>query len=374
MSEWIARLSLSVVSTLVGFALAEASVRLAVTDFYECDSELGWRFSPGQQGLRFSRDLEFPHRVKINSFGYRDLERDDSREADDLRILLLGDSFVAGMQVHLEATMGQVLERSLSDSLGVPVEVLNAGTDGYGTGQQILQYSRDLKRFKADIVILGFYPINDLRDNLLELDSQYHGLAARCGRPYFGNDLKITVIPTAAQRASGDMTVDKIDRWLRDWSYLYQLLRPVPVGKGNGDLSVRQLLKPRMSEPVREAWRQTEQLIVRLRDTVESDGAIFILLFIPDKWTVNAALGRLMFPEVDAPQPIVAEQVVSLAQRNSIPLINLVPPFVDRTAEGQHKLYFDRDMHWQGEGHALAAAEVAAWLIKHEVLDSAGLQ
>jgi lysophospholipase L1-like esterase len=374
MSEWGRRLSLGVVSALMGFALAEVSVRLVVTDFYECDSELGWRFSPGQQGIRFSRDLEFAHRVTINSFGYRDLERDDSREADNLRILLLGDSFVAGMQVPLEVTMGQVLERSLGNSLEVPVEVLNAGTDGYGTGQQILQYSRDLKRFKADIVILGFYPMNDLRDNLLEFDSQKHGLAVRCGRPYFGDDLKITVTPTAAWKASGDMTADKIDRWLRDWSHLYQLLRPFPFPTETGDFGFRESLKLRMAEPIREAWGRTEQLIVRLRDTVESDGAIFILLFIPDKSDVNAALDRLMFPEVDAPQPIVAEQVVSLAQRNSIPLINLLPPFVDRTAEGQHKLYFDNDQHWQSEGHALAAAEVAAWMIEHEVPVSVGPQ
>lgn len=100
---------------------------------------------------------EFNTTVKTNSLGFRDLERKVEKDANTVRISLLGDSMVAARQVNFEETAGQLLEKMLNNGLtpktGKKYEVLNFGVGAFGLGQQLLTYATYARNFKPDFVI-----------------------------------------------------------------------------------------------------------------------------------------------------------------------------------------------------------------------------
>src|SRR5207249_2880840 len=76
--------------------------------YTEADPLLGWRKKPGARATY--RRREYTVEVAINAQGLRDRERRETVEAGSFRILALGDSFVEGYAVPLEATLTQVAE------------------------------------------------------------------------------------------------------------------------------------------------------------------------------------------------------------------------------------------------------------------------
>ncbi len=91
-----------------------------------------------------------------NSHGQRDVERTLARRHGVRRILLLGDSIVAGHGIrHVDHTISRQLERKLGGQ--EVIEVLNFGVGGYCTRSEVeLLRTRGL-RFKPDAVILVFF-------------------------------------------------------------------------------------------------------------------------------------------------------------------------------------------------------------------------
>ena len=85
--------------------------------------------------------------------------------AGTLRIALLGDSYIEAFEVPFEKTAGEVLERRLSALRGTPVEVLNFGEGGYGTGQELLTLQHEVWKYSPDLVLLALTPSNDISDN-----------------------------------------------------------------------------------------------------------------------------------------------------------------------------------------------------------------
>ena len=98
---------------------------------------------------------EYTVEVAINSHGLRDPERGYETPAGTARILALGDSFVEGYSVSLPETATQVLESALGRA-GCPAEVINGGTAGYSTDQELLFYETEGHRYKPRVVVLFF--------------------------------------------------------------------------------------------------------------------------------------------------------------------------------------------------------------------------
>jgi hypothetical protein len=55
---------------------------------------------------------------------------------------------------------------------------MNFGVDGYGTAQEFLTLTEDVWQFSPDIVVLAFFPGNDVRNNSAVLEGD------KC-RPFF---------------------------------------------------------------------------------------------------------------------------------------------------------------------------------------------
>ena len=129
------------------------------------DPELGYSFQPGYSG-QMTLEGEYDLPFRINGQGLRD-EVDFAPEHPGVqRILLLGDSFVFGVGVPFEDTLGEQLERALNTGAegSVPVEVVAAGVPGYGPDDYALLAERWVPRLHPDLVVVALFSANDIYD------------------------------------------------------------------------------------------------------------------------------------------------------------------------------------------------------------------
>ena len=117
-------------------------------------------------------------RSYLHSNGLRESGITEAKPAGVYRIVLLGDSQVEGIQVALEDTAGQLLEKRLTKLLGRPVQVLNFGVSGYSTVQEFLLMKREVFKYSPDMVLMG-YDSRDMFENWSAPDAAISNL-----RPY----------------------------------------------------------------------------------------------------------------------------------------------------------------------------------------------
>jgi len=188
---WGRRLAALTISTLLTFGLVEVGARVLgfqpLADVYSApelftqhDPELGWSLEPGAEGTYVGPrpfPIQFRAPVRINSAGLRDDEL--GPVPDGGRVLVLGDSIVAGFEVPAEQTYPSVVQGRLTEALGAPVDVVNAGVRGYGTDQALLLYRDRLRQLEADVVVLHL-TANDPDDNVT-----LHRMRRPFGKPAF---------------------------------------------------------------------------------------------------------------------------------------------------------------------------------------------
>jgi lysophospholipase L1-like esterase len=96
----------------------------------------------------------------INADGYRG-ELLPVEPAGELRVAMVGDSFVFGSLVDDDDTLPSQLEALLSERLGAGrVRVANLGVPGYQLGQLLALLEQRVARLEPDIVVLNLY-VND---------------------------------------------------------------------------------------------------------------------------------------------------------------------------------------------------------------------
>ncbi len=108
--------------------------------FWRHDPLLGWSHEPLASGTHVGPrpwPIEFRSSIEINSAGLGGPEIPEPVEGG-LRLLILGDSLVAGFEVAYEDTYAFLVGGRLERSFGRPVQVINAGVRGYGMDQSLL--------------------------------------------------------------------------------------------------------------------------------------------------------------------------------------------------------------------------------------------
>jgi hypothetical protein len=163
------------VALIVGLILGETGLRVLgvsypVFDAYDHDRAIALK--PGKEGWYHGEGGAY---LKINSWGYRDIEHTREKSRGVFRVAVLGDSFTEARQVDIAKTFWKRLETRLQ---GLPeftsrkIEVLNFGIGGYGPTQELLTLRLHGLKFSPDLVILMFCPGNDVASNSKELSSQ----------------------------------------------------------------------------------------------------------------------------------------------------------------------------------------------------------
>jgi lysophospholipase L1-like esterase len=177
-SERLGRALLLLVSLAFVCAAAEVGLRLAGYQalydvyskpelFWQHDERLGWSLEPGARGrYRGPRPfpMEFDSTIEINSLGLRGPDL-PLRRSGELRVVVLGDSFVAGFEVEQQETFSALLEAELRGRFDRPLHVINAGVRGYGTDQSLLWFRERGRGLRPDLVVAVF-SANDFEDNV----------------------------------------------------------------------------------------------------------------------------------------------------------------------------------------------------------------
>jgi lysophospholipase L1-like esterase len=127
------------------------------------DPVLAWRMPPSQEQWSFEENLH-PIRWRTNRFRWKDNEWTVEKPADTFRIAALGDSFVEATQVEPDRNFLAILKQSLPELNGKKVEYMNFGRSGFSQAEEYLVLQNDIPMFSPDMLILFFYPVNDITD------------------------------------------------------------------------------------------------------------------------------------------------------------------------------------------------------------------
>jgi len=375
-SEWLAGLALAAGSLLMAFGAIEMGVRvlhLVPDRFWGPDPVRGARLIPGRAGWWTQEEREFVVPVQINALGLRDTERAYAKPAGVFRVLVLGDSFVEAMHVPLQDTFPRLLESRLRTAVGdMRVEVISAGVSGYGTASEVLYFEDEGKRFAPDLVVLAFYPGNDVKNN----------------SPTLEDKLKPVYVDGRLDRVAGDARAAE-RRGVLGRSAAYQYIRQLVLTRQPALAQALVRLGVLRPEAVRrapdragvpvdywvyaptpdaewaEAWGHTERLLERLRQSVAASGARLAIAVLsareqvyPASWQAVLAAHPAMAPlpwDLDAPQ----RRVESWCAQHQVPCVTLAGPFREAAQAGAAPLHFHYDGHFTPAGHQLAARVLA---------------
>ncbi len=123
------------------------------------DADTGWSKKPDTSIHK--KTPEFDITIATNHLGLRDDPMTSSaKPAGAQRVLALGDSFVLGYTVDRDDLFVDLLERWWR-SEGRPIDVVNAGTEGWSTDQEAVWLEKNGAVFQPDVVLLFPYE-NDL--------------------------------------------------------------------------------------------------------------------------------------------------------------------------------------------------------------------
>ncbi len=333
-------LALGALALIVFYVVGESSVRLFdVVDrlngfprrLYIVDAdEPRYRLRPGLDEV--ARGV----RVRTNRQGFRGRELKDVPELGRERILVLGDSVAFGYRLEEEQAFPVLLEQELAKRSPAPVEVLNAGVEGYNTRAELALLRKDGFRLQPRTVIVLFN-LNDFDDT-----------------PSLGARGVLMQGPPAS----------RCSLWLAEHSELYLLLdalvrRRAAIflsagsdGSGYSDLDrfVSALRKQVWREPDDGRLNTMVDSLRALRDETAARGIRLVFVIVPDGDQIGTDEADL------SPQ----KRLGMLCEEEGLDCLDLRGAFEAMAAE---PLFFDI-MHPNAAGHGILAVEVAAHLTK----------
>jgi hypothetical protein len=342
----------------------------------------GWLHPAGGEGVYADDNGEYSVVVKMNSHGLRDVEHEYEKSPGVFRILLLGDSYMEGVQVRLESIFPRLLEAALNDGRH-KVEIINASAAEWGTDNELVYFREEGIRYSPDLVLLAFTTANDLRNNSVDLNLrvpipnpykptftmapdgglQFHPIPPRPASPppppwwqsvrvavFFANRLGLN--PPASLPPPPDIPAS----------------RRAQISKVPTDMLV--YASPPVPQ-IAEAWLVTEALILQMKAEAEQHGAGFAMFLVNGPWVHYDDYWRLMtmYDHVARDtwnRRTPNDTLAPFVKEHGIACLDLFDEFdAKKTVE---PLYFKFDPHWTPAGHRLAAQTVARFLIENAIV------
>jgi hypothetical protein len=363
-----------VVTVLIVFGAAEIGFRIFyhpenLGSVIRFDKVLGWSLEPSATLRSMDNSEGLDYRIRTNSVGMREREFDVTKKPGTKRILIIGDSIAFGTGVDAEWRFSDFLSRSL----GPDVEVLNAGVSGWGPDQELLYYETRGRELHPDVVILTFTMANDVINDMLD-----HLFLGSAPKPRFvlsdGNlslEQRVLEPPNVGtgHRVRGALKKSRlllfIKRRIDARRYESRVKREVSqsvrgfdkegLEKNYSHWSVYETAYPPKFE---DAFRVTEAIVARFAADCSEDGAKFMLFAFPLKIEVDEPWRRAMIEHAGIDSTLFDfarphKRLSAFCASRGIDYIYPVETF--RDAARSQRLYFDRDTHPNGMGHALAA-------------------
>jgi len=351
---------------------------------------IGQKIIPNSKGIWSKEGFS---RVEINSKGWNDYERNYSKKRKTIRVAVVGDSFIEALQVDKSKAIGSVMESWLNkDCNSIPadqnIEVLSFGASGWGTGQMYLTITNEIVDYKPDYVVLAFFPGNDLKNNIYELELNPY-------RPYFELEDNKLILSRSPLINNNNIKRDTY-RFLRDNLMIVQLLRE-PIANifwkisrdkqtketNSNNKSINEYeTKIKLIEDatwgnsldsgyVTKAWKLLESLLLKTSKDLEIHKSKLITLivsraeivdyeedYVKNDWAINNNIANIFYPEF---------RLEEFGKQNNIPIVSISRNMSDfnwnEKNEGVkfHGFKSTNNLgngHWNENGHKFAGEVV----------------
>lgn len=332
----------------------------------EPDPTIGARHVPGGQFDYKTSDFSVHH--SFNSLGFRDREHAVAKVPGTFRIIVLGDSFMDGLQVADEETFARRLESRLQGR-GIPAEVVNLGMQGFGTRHELFALESYGLKFQPDLAVLSFF-MNDLPDNVVDPNATNSRFTSYFVRTPSGELKRVEHAPLPQQNP----LVGAFRKMFPSvYSWMAALFRsggdsggaspyPSPYDNFRVDLPVK----------AAEAWNLTLDILRLVRDRAAESGAKMLVFRVPDREELYPEIWQKTQERYPALKNLSLDFGVSnrtlqnFSRANGIPYLDLEPGLRDVTNRTGRALYFTspNEGHWNSLGHDAAAALVADRLVE----------
>ena len=316
-----------------------------------------------------------------NSLGFRDRERGIDRRNSSARIVALGDSFTYGVGVSYDDTFVTLVERALQPKQA-GLEVINLGVPGWDPEHEVRLLENYGIHLRPDLVMLNLFVGNDI---IRSRDAGIEESFTVAGQIYFvhwnGNwvhdhlgpdrwylyhnlnylmtigsrDLKLLV-----ERAKTKLSAHAVEARAGD-----------PVANGRSEVLHELYLKSiddRSELFLKEDtflfnyhWSRTLSTLTKLHQFLSARHVPWVLVLLPDQVQVEDELQRefVFYTKTlagsysfDKPQRLLR----AWCAEQGIEVIDLLPLFRQDQTRGRY--YRLDDIHWNVEGHALAARTI----------------
>jgi hypothetical protein len=356
------RLAAPAAMMALGLFLAEVAAHVVPNSYRDTVARpKGTMHAPGEtyvyEGALLGPKQAKPNVVRWNQDGWHDVDHARARPRGTVRVLVLGDSYVEGVQVATDELFHRRLGAILGEgSAPRPVEAIALGTSGWGQEQELDALRRDGLSYDPDLVLVELLMGNDIRNNDPELerlanDDAYRGTPARV---LYARALNVGLFFHA-------FVADRLDRTLRRI-----LGRVDPV-----DSDVYRA-KPGISPPEawERAWTRTGELLGELQKTCAAAHVSLVVVGFSSPLEIDAHVpGKPRSSDFDFALP--GRRARALCEARGIPFIDLAERFAKLPAEQRDALHLAGDGHWAAPGHDAAARETARWLASESPVWSA---
>lgn len=246
-----------------------------------------------------------------------------------LRVLVVGDSMTYGYAVADDETYAARMEELLPGA-----EVLNFGVNGYGTDQQFLHWREDGRKYRPDVVLLGFH-IDDFHRNVVFVREH--------AKPRFvddGDGFRLAGVPVPTD------------------GVLLRSLSPVPAWRPRlldaATLAWRKLRGREADRTFDEKARVVAHILRVFKASTDETGARLCLVLIPDAARIEEALARA-------------------CAENDVPMLDLLRAFSESEVKDDlarfYRIEFDDHIHWTPAGHRLGAELIVDFLRREGLVD-----
>jgi len=356
-----------ILSGIISILLVELILRLVgisypVFDIY--DPLRGHALKPDKTGIYDKEGFSF---MEINSLGYLDVDHSINKPNGVYRIAVLGDSFTEARNVALETTYWKQLESALL-AQGKQVEVLSFGIGGYGTAQELITLKKDVLQFSPDLVILGFYPGNDIFDN-----ARYLSRNDDTFRPFYqiidgklekDESFKEISLSYLANRFL--LSAVHHSRIMELVNQARRNIQVIGMQSSSQQLPEFSIIDPNLAdgiqrEALEDAWQVTERLLQEIKQLLEQRNIDFVVLVITTPESVHPEYLAQEFSLFPDGIPYYAENRLSeLGQRLGFRVVTMADSVKEKIREQNLFLHGFEETglgigHWNEAGHRHAS-------------------
>jgi len=315
----------------------------------------GWRYRTGM-------DLKIgDSRFATNPRGFRDRDHPLAKPNNTVRILLLGDSYAAGIGFEpYPVLLEKYLNSSENDSR--IYEVINSSVSAWATDQQYIYLREEGVFYRPDIVILNTVP-NDIKEI------------------YTRGTVRLKNKEYTERGFPALSPLKRLFWYLSGHSYIFQIFQGVGGSRygyfdgldlhpwWKGGLSYTELFRPELTENAQEAFRLYGSLLEKIRDLCSENDARLLLLITPAKVELPGGSEEVRNPDgtivfggggEEIPPGRVSKIVAALAEKMGISTINFYDLMSSKP--DPNKFYLSSDFHFNRKGHEFIADGIRIYL------------